>query len=273
MRLYEKSNPEKPLVEQIQRKSSAVERTTVFKIKDAGLKYRKEEGARIPFTFIIIVSGGEKTERNYLKIISNRNKFKRIKIEFVPDIGKGNPDRLFEIAEYKQAHYKLSQEGLPDKIFIVSDVDHFISELLRIKPKCEKLDISLIISNSCFEVWLYYAYFDKIEGFRVPQDKLKISKSFRRWMPHSVNPNTAIFKIQTNIINAKKNYHEDENGIPRLFSTNMFRLAEEILPFIYTEIVEIKEKNERRRQIESTKAANTEMPATNRVDTTLKSRK
>ncbi|MDR1199542.1 MAG: RloB family protein [Prevotellaceae bacterium] len=154
MRSYEKSNPEKPVAEPRRQKTAVGEHTVSVSIKDAGQNYRKEEGRALPKSFFIIVSGGERTERNYLKIISNHDRFQRIKIEFIPDPGKGNPDSLFEVAIHRQEHYQSSQEEEPDKIYIVSDVDHFINELLRIKPECEKLNINLTISNSCFEVWL-----------------------------------------------------------------------------------------------------------------------
>jgi hypothetical protein len=222
--------------------------SSVISIKDAGLYYRKEEGTRIPFSFLVIVSGGEVREKNYFKIISDQNRFKQIKIEFVPDIGKGNPDRLLGVAKYKQKHYQTSQEDEPDKIFIVSDVDHFISELLRIKPECEKLGILLIISNSCFEVWLYYGKFNnRPTDFKIPDDVLKISQSFKTYLgtkiKGGIDPRKAILDIFENIQNAKVNYTEDQNGIPELFSTNMFLLAESLLPFIDTEIKKMIDRN------------------------------
>jgi hypothetical protein len=247
MRSYEKSNPEKPVLEQQAAKKEID--VAEISIKDAGINYKKEDGILSPKSFFVIVSGGEKTERLYFKIISNQEKFGRIKIEFVADPNQLNPDGLLKTAKYKQEHYKSSQEDEPDKIFIVSDVDHFISELLRIKPKCEKLSIPLIISNSCFEVWLYYAYYSnsQIKAFPIPADKLKISKDFRQWMPKNINPAKAIFNIEQNIEFAKVNYEEDENGIPKLFSTNMFVLAESFLPLVKDEMAVIIAENEQKK--------------------------
>jgi hypothetical protein len=248
MRSYEKSNPEKPISAPIQLKPEIGEVSSVIPIVDVGLNYRKEEGMRMPFTFLVIVSGGEVRERDYFKTISNQDKFRRIKIEFVPDPGKGNPDSLLEVTKNKQEHYQTSKEGEPDKIFIVSDVDHFMRELLRIKPECKKSNIHLIISNSCFEVWLYFGKFDsKPIDFKIPDDALKISQSFKTYLGNKVkggiDPRKAIFDISENIKNAKDNYKEDKNGIPELFSTNMFLLAELLLPFIDTEIRKIIDEN------------------------------
>ena len=251
MRSYEKSDPKKPAVEPIRRSKATDKDTDVVKIKDAGLRYRKEEGVRIPFTFVVIVSGGEKRERDYFKTtLSNPNQFTRIKIEFVADPSKLNPTGLLDTAQDKQNHYKSSAED-PDDIFIVSDVDHFMDELLRIKPECEKLKISLIISNSCFEVWLYYSESkDKPSDFEIPDDTRKISQSFKRHLNKEItggiDPRKAIFNISENIQNARNNYEEDDNGIPKLFSTNMFVLAEKILPFIDKDLTRMKEERERK---------------------------
>ncbi|MDR1224627.1 MAG: RloB family protein [Tannerella sp.] len=55
-------------------------------------------------------------------------------------------------------------------------------------------------------------------------------------MPTHINPAKAILNIEQNIENAKKHYKEDENGIPALFSTNMFLLAEDFFPLIESEL-------------------------------------
>jgi hypothetical protein len=249
MRSYEKSNPEKPVSEPKQPKTAG-KASSVISIKDAGLHYRKVEGIRMPFSFLVIVSGGEVREKNYFKIISEQNKFKQIKIEFVADPMQLNPVGLLEIAKYKQNHYKESQEDVPDKIYIVADVDDFMEELLKIKPECVSVDISLIISNSCFEVWLYYGKFSKKPvDFIIPQDSSKISKSFKTYLGNKVkggvDPRKAIFDVVTNMENAEANYQEDKNGIPVLFSTNMFLLAESLLPFIHDELKKLIDKNNR----------------------------
>jgi hypothetical protein len=252
MRSYEKSNPEKPVLKQIQHNNDVVIATPTGNIKDAGVSYRKEDGLKSPKSFFVIVSGGEVRERNYFKIISNHDKFGRIKIEFIADPNRLNPDGLLETAKNKQERYRTSQEDEPDKIFIVSDVDHFINDLLRIKPECEKSAIKLIVGNPCFEIWLYYGKFgEKPIDFIIPQKRLEISKLFKAYLNRKVkggiNPITAIFDIETAIQNAENIYEEDENGIPKLFSTNMFQLAEQIFPFIKTELEKIIAENQTRK--------------------------
>jgi hypothetical protein len=232
MRSYGKPNPEQNSIATPKQRETEIRLvSSAVSIKDAGQNYRKEEGMRMPFAFLIIVSGGEKRERDYFKIVSVQSRFKQIKIEFAADPLKLNPIGLLETAKSKQEHYKTSQaEGQPDKIFIVSDVDHFMDELLRIKPECEQLNVVLTISNPCFEIWLYYGKFGCYPtDFGIPPDPLKISKSFKTYLGEKIkggiDPGKAIFDIIENIKNAKDHYAEDLNGIPKLFSTNMFLLA------------------------------------------------
>jgi hypothetical protein len=251
MRSYTKSNPEKSASSPISQKNDVADfGISDISIKDAGVNYRKEYGEKSPKTFFVIISGGIKRERDYFKIIANQDKFRRIKIEFVADPNQLNPKGLLATAKDKQERYKTSQEDDPDKIFIVSDVDHFIKELLDIKPTCKVSDISLIISNPCFEIWLYYSKFDqKPDAFIIPENPLKISQEFKTYLDlkfkGGIDPRYAIFDIETAISNSStNNYDEDNNGIPKLFATNMFRLAEQLLPLIKNELDKMIAENE-----------------------------
>ena len=119
------------------------------------------------------------------------------------------------------------------------------------QQECKASNIELIVSNSCFEVWLYYAEkSNRPLDFVIPQNKLEISSAFKTWANTQINgglkPTKAIFNIEQNIINAKKNYVE-ENGFPTLFSTQMFRLAEQILPFVNNGLVQLRREIERRK--------------------------
>ena len=248
MRKYTKSNPEKEAFSQPKKNDKRKAVSLSVTIKDAGKNYRKAEGILPPISFIVIISGGEVREKNYFRTISNQDKFRRIKIEFIADPQRLNPDGLLELARYKQERYKTSQESVPDSIFIISDVDHFYNDLVRINPECKKENISLIVSNPCFEIWLYYGKFDsKPEDFDIPKNPLKTSKLFKNYLGRKVkggvNPTHAIFDITKAIQNAKKKIEKDDNNIPKLFSTDMFLLAEEILPLIDSELKKLNAEN------------------------------
>jgi hypothetical protein len=250
-RIYSKGNPEKELLPQQIKETVDAEAQVIPVVEVQPSAYQKADLEEMPKAFFILISGGEAREKDYFKIISSHDKFKRIKLEFIADPQKLSPDGMFELAEYKKARYYSSKNADedPDRIYLISDVDHFMTELLRIKPKCEAEGFTLIMSNSCFEIWLYYAYCDSLPGFKIPTDYLKISSKFKGWLPSAirggVKTTRAILNIYPNIENARKNYKEDANGIPELFSTNMFVLAEELLPLIEPELTDMIEENKR----------------------------
>jgi hypothetical protein len=205
--------------------------------------YQKRQGYETPISFIVIISGGEKREKDYFSLIDkNRDKFSRLKIEFIADPKRLNPDGLMEIAKSRLEHYKSSEtNSVPDDYFLLSDVDHFRNDLIRIKPDCKKLGLNLIISNPCFEVWLYYSKRkDKFSEFTMPTRHLDISSEVKKFLPTKIkggcDPRKAIYDIQINIKNAKANYAVDAENIPILFATQMYILAEKILPFISKEL-------------------------------------
>ena len=244
-RTYSKASPERELLPQ-QKKKTVTAEVELLPVKDIQLStYQKPDIEEMPKAFFIIISGGEVREKDYFRIISIQDKFKRIKLEFIVDPLKLSPDGMYELAEYKKIRLATSrnEDADPDKIYLISDVDHFMNELLRIKPQCQKEGFHLIISNSCFEVWLYYAYRDVIPNFSLPSDPLKISGKFKGWLhtviPGGIKPQKAILSIYANIENAKKNYREDKNGIPLLFSTDMYLLAEDLLPLIEPELTNL----------------------------------
>lgn len=251
LRTYSKANPEKELLPPKIMKSVEAEVHAISAIQTQTEDYQKQDLEIMPKAFFVIISGGEAREKDYFKIISLHDKFERIKLEFIADPLKLSPDGMFEIAQYKKARYNSSKntDEEPDKIYLISDVDDFMPEILGIKQKCLKEGFNLIISNSCFEVWLYYAYYDSLPNFTIPSDYLKISSKFKGWLPSTirggVKTTRAILNIYSNIENARKNYKEDKNGIPELFSTNMFELAHDLLPLIEPELTDLIEDNKR----------------------------
>ncbi|MDR2170581.1 MAG: RloB family protein [Planctomycetaceae bacterium] len=249
MRSYTKPISEKLVLgQEAQKTDVVVSELSVMPVNVVDVNHKKVSGVKSPKTFFVIISGGEVREKKYFKIIERQDEFRRIKISFVADPNQLHPDGLLQKAEDEQRRYQSSQDDEPDNIFIVSDVDHFMNDLLRIKPKCEELNISLIVSNSCLEIWLYYGKFNqKPKDFSIPENALKISQEFKTYLNRKVkggiDPRYAIFDIETAIVNSKSNYEEDNNGIPKLFSTNMFRLAEQLLPFIKDELDKMSAKN------------------------------
>lgn len=109
---------------------------------------------------IVIITEGEKTEKTYFQQLNRIFKSRRFIIQtFTPDQHKSAPkyaeDRIRQIIK----HQKLKST---DKIWLVFDVDnwdeHFLSGLYN-KKLIEKVPVTLLLSNPCFEVWLWAHYF------------------------------------------------------------------------------------------------------------------
>lgn len=110
---------------------------------------------------IVIITEGEKTEKTYFERINQIFKSRRfIIITVTPDEHKSAPtyaiDRIKQII--KQQRLKPS-----DKIWLIFDVDawdkYFLAELYN-KKTIDKVPITLLLSNPCFEVWLWAHYFN-----------------------------------------------------------------------------------------------------------------
>lgn len=242
MRKYTKEAPEKEPSFSSSQKQKSVASDDFIESKALSKGYSKAEGWRIPKTFYVLISGGEKREKDYFKMLLSGDKFKRIKLSFEVDAKRLYPEGLLQIAIDKKEYYATSsQEDAPDHLFIISDIDHFYNDLVRIQPQCSKEHIGLIMSNPCFEIWLYYGKEEEPPNdFVAPMDKLKISQAFKTYLgtkvKGGVNPKKALYDIKLAIDHAKKHYEKDDKGIPKLFSTNMFVLASELLPLIDEEL-------------------------------------
>lgn len=206
------------------------------KFTDAFIKH---DGVMMP-TLFVIISGGEKREKDYFKVFQKSVKFPRIKVYFqaqdADTLCAGlSPNALLDMADkVVESLRRGSPDGMSDLVFLVSDMDHFKNELIRIKPQCAHRNYKLVISNPCFELWLYYGHFCvKPVDFEIPKERLKISSSFKFYLggkvSGGVDPRKAYHKLEYACKSAEANYNEDDSGLPGLFSTSMFVLGRELL--------------------------------------------
>lgn len=231
--------------------------------------YNKEEGTIIPSLFIII-SGGVKREKQYFEIYNKKDynlnqKFPRIQVKFVSKDGKGlQPKQMLEEALKLKNSTTTTHEK--DRFYLVTDVDEFRDDLIMIKSKCRAENLRLVISNYCFEVWLYYGKHDtrptlnQTKKYITPTNTSQCSKEFKRYLNElgSVgSEKAAIYDIENAIKNAQRNYSEDLYGIPTRFSTNMFKLAKEILAILGDDLEIYREEEEKKKQEAIKKQQNT----------------
>lgn len=227
---------------------------SVIPIPEASDGYLKTE-KNLDTSLFIIVSGGEKREKGYFNILKSdlNTYFPRIDIRFFSKKKQGlDPKQMLEKA--KEVKNELHEPIESDKFYLVSDVDHFRDKLLAIIPECEQFNFRLIISNYCFEVWLYYSCFDcKPTDFVKPSQLDQCSSVCKNYVHNKygkgIASGRAFLYIEEAIVNSEKNYTEDEDGIPSEFSSQMHILAKEILPLIKEELPEYKKKLEEKAQM------------------------
>lgn len=210
------------------------------------LGYRKEEGVLTPLLFFIL-SGGEVRERVYLQSLERKHEFDSIRLIFLSsDKRKGGltPRMMMKKWEEMCRDKKVNIGGNNyhllefDRIFFLTDVDHYEPELREIISHAAKNErTQWIISNPDFEIWLYYSFFNS------PQDDLKeleqaapekrssllkqINGSFNKG--GGLDTRKAFECLPQAIHHSKLNYKEDAMHFPFLLSTQMHILAEEIL--------------------------------------------
>lgn len=118
--------------------------------------YKRTVNTRPKETFIVIAVEGKKTEPEYFENIKNELKNKNIKLEILPPLdGASHPkNRLADLLSNSKNYSKT------DSFWLVCDVDRHnnLPEVIKQAKQYKKYKIQPIISNPCFEVWLYLYY-------------------------------------------------------------------------------------------------------------------
>lgn len=227
-------------------------------------RYQKQDREEIPLAFIVVFSGGTEREKDYLSPLQSHKKdFPNLRLEFMVNelfLEKGEP-AIFDYAFQQQQQYiSSSSSEVPDQYFLLTDVDDFGEWVTKKIPECKEHCINVLVSNPCFEVWLYYATKDDaFFEFSFPDNPKQLSQAVKTWCGTAVKgglqPKKYLYCLEENVINAKKNYYYDSQTLYGcLFSTNVYELGEALLPFIKDKLTAYKEQQVERRFKFSTKS-------------------
>ncbi|PTL30758.1 RloB domain-containing protein [Prevotella sp. oral taxon 313] len=219
------------------------EANNVITAFNASPNYQKGDSFREPSLFFII-SGGEKRERDFLKELINSKESTALKALFLSKKGQGlHPDQM------QKEWQKIRKDGKfiiddqtyylekIDEVFLLSDVDNFYAKLQVILSSKSNDDTGRwIISNPCFEIWLYYCYKNDPNNdlncitSLSPNQRSKILKQrCNDVVKGGLNGIRAFGYMNNGIKNSKEHYAEDANGIPVLFATQMHEMAQCII--------------------------------------------
>lgn len=205
--------------------------------------YRKEEGV-LSTSLVFVMSGGEKREKDFLRELIRQLELHSLRVAFMSEKGQGlQPYQMQERwNEIKSTgFFKIDSQvynlDTTDKVFLLSDVDEFYDQLEKIfKDSPDDEQGQWIVSNPCFEIWLYYCYLNdpekdleclKSESVVIRSKKLKTMGN--SLVSGGLNPNSAFERMVAGIEHSAAHYGVDENGIPVLFATQMHMMAQYLI--------------------------------------------
>lgn len=206
--------------------------------KPTKFTYQKKEPFRDAF-YLIIVCEGSNREPEYFRFFDGLSS--RVKVVPVESReGESAPAKLIANALAKTEELGATSES--DTLWFVIDTDRWRAQVHHLREECEHHPgWNVAQSNPCFEVWLYYhvkntlpvlAHIDRCNNWKPLVAKI-IKGGF--------NPDFHPVAIETATGNAKDNYRE-EGYLPQSGSTQVWQLAEVLVPLIKNELEMLKQK-------------------------------
>lgn len=219
---------------------SKEDRGTSVVVKKVPPAYRKEEGV-LSTSLVFVMSGGEKREKDFLRELIRLRELHSLRVSFMSEKGQGLQPYQMQSRwnEIKSAgFFKIDGQvynlDTTDKVFLLSDVDEFYDQLVKIfKDSTDDEQGQWIVSNPCFEIWLYYCYLDELEkdlGCLKTEPVATRSKKMKALgntlISGGLNPCLAFENMLNGIEHSIAYYAEDDNGIPVLYATQMHEMAQ-----------------------------------------------
>lgn len=202
--------------------------------------YEKTEGV-LSYNIVCVISGGERKERDFLRLLIKQKELHSLRIVFISKDGQGlqpyqMQEKWTEIKNTKEftASGNVYHLDAMDKVFLLTDVDEFYEQLDKIlSDRNEPNTGQWIISNPCFEIWLYYCFKNNPDKDLASIKQLSASKRSQE-MKHlgntvvsgGLNPLLAFENMELGIRNSIEHYAEDTKSIPVLYATQMHKMAQ-----------------------------------------------
>jgi len=180
-----------------------------------------------------IACEGEKTEKKYFELFQYFSQRVTIHIiedeDYKPSHNKSAPKHVVERAAKFIAVHDLKPD---DEVWLVLDVDRWTFEQLKeVADYCQQSsNWNIVISNPCFEVWLYLHKKNTISTELDTSQKYKTA--LNEVEKGGYYPYTFITEIENAIENAKKLDSNKSHFFPNLGETKVYKLAESVIAFI-----------------------------------------
>ena len=203
---------------------------------------------------------GEGTEPDYFSFFKELSS--NLEIITLPPENGSDPIKLMELSKSKllneDSRYVMDYRS-NDSVWFVIDTDAWEKEgkITPLRDFCASNNDAfpkkysevkgysawnVVQSNPCFEIWLYYHFFKDAPD---AQD-VEAHPSFKAFVDIVISggfdfQNDPV-KIEAAVKNAKANFKRDKDGKPELFSTEVYDLAEVIIPFVRQHLDRLKGK-------------------------------
>lgn len=209
--------------------------------------HAKGEAVLVP-AIVYVLSGGEDREKVYFKNLKNDKMLGAcVQVLFQSKKGQGlQPYQMDEIWQQGRKRGKIIVDGKEyrlskvDKVFLVTDVDEFESQLVTTLSKKGEDDYGQwIISNPCIEIWLYYCFEKELAPEILKLRYITRAKRSQRMkqLNHQLilggaDPRKAFDNTPAGIANSKSHYKTGHYKIPGLFATSFHLMMEQIIAFV-----------------------------------------
>ena len=206
---------------------------------------------------IFVISGGESREPDYFKLLRKMKGLKRILVLVRSKKGQGlQPFQMSAMAERFYVNKEFETENGDtfelsdtDTIYMLTDVDEYAIDLQQRIQNVPTQQL-WIVSNPCFEIWLFYHRFDTPSPL-LDEGLTKDVSQRSKWLKHRlhglgpIDSAKALLEMPTAIRNSKANYRVDPNGLPATYATQMHQFAEVLLDAITKDEFETMIKQQR----------------------------
>lgn len=203
---------------------------------------------------------GEGAEPDYFSFFKGLST--NLEIITIPPENGTDPIKLKELAQRKlldEGSRYIMDYSANDSVWFVIDTDtwdkegkitplrefcavnnqSFLEKYTEVKPYSAW---NVIQSNPCFEIWLYYHFFNEIPN----AEDVETCPSFKAYVGNAIsggfNFQSDPVKVDNAVRNARSNFHRDEEGKPSLYATEVYELAEVIIPFVRQQLDRLKGK-------------------------------
>ena len=209
--------------------------------------HNKGEAVLVP-AIVYVLSGGEDREKVYFRNLKNDKMLGScVQVLFQSKKGQGlQPFQMNEIWQQARKKGKIIVDGTVyrlskiDKVFLVSDVDEFESQLVSALSTRTKDDYGQwIISNPCIEIWLYYCFEKdlspeilKLRYITRAKRSQRMNQLNHQLIHGGADPRKAFDNTPLGIANSKSHYRTEHYKIPGLFATSFHFMMEQIIAFV-----------------------------------------